>query len=163
MGIISAYHYCNEKPRYKNWRILKMNKILSVEQFKDHFDRGQFTYGDTIPQVRDKDIAAAINEVSLTINLRLFPNEDMNLLAQKLLTAHFLTEDLRAEETKGQAVFNQSNRTVGSISESIAIPDWVMRGQLAIYATTHYGVKWLRISAPFLIGWIHCVTEDITS
>ncbi len=132
-----------------------MNKILSVEQFKEHFDGGQFAYGDDIPQVRDKDITAAISEMSSTINMNLYPNEDMNLLAQKYLTAHFLINDLNAVGTGGQAVFNKSSR-------SVAIPDWMTKGHFALYATTYYGQKWLTITKPYLIGHMFCVAGGTT-
>ncbi len=137
-------------------------ETVSVDQFKEHFDRGQFTYGDDIPQVRDKDITAAIREMSSIINTGLYPDEDASLLAQKYLTAHFLTNDLTAAQSGGQAVFSQTSRSVGSISESVAIPDWMMQGQLAPYATTYYGQKWLMLTKPYLIGRVSCVAGGTT-
>ncbi len=139
-----------------------MSSTLSVEQFKDHFDCGQFDYGDTIPQVRDKDIATAIREMSSIINMSLYPNEDVNLLAQNYLTAHFLTSCLTAVKTSGQAVFNRSSRSVGSISESVVVPDWMTKGHFALYATTYYGQKWLTLTKPYLIGHMFCVAGRTT-
>ncbi len=132
---------------------------LTVDQFKDHFDRGQFTFGD-LPGIRDKDITAAIAEMQAIINEGLYPSDEIQSLAKLYLTAHFLTLDSGAAESGGQPVFNQSSRSVGSISESLAIPDWMMQGDFATFASTYYGQKWLMLTKPYLTGFITVVGGD---
>ena len=45
------------------------------------------------------------------------------------------------------------SKTVGSVSESYAIPQWMMNNQvLGTYAQTGYGRKYLSLIQPYLIG-----------
>ncbi len=131
--------------------------FLDADQFKLHFDRGQFTYGDTPPAIRDKDIVAAIGEMEAIINAGLYPGEDTQTLAKLYLTAHFLTLDIQASKTGGQPTFSFSPRAVGSISASMDIPDWMKKGLFAQYATTYYGQKWLALTKPYTIGVVRTI------
>lgn len=129
-----------------------MHNHITAAQFKDHFDRGQFDYGADVPQVRDKDVESAIDEMSAVIDIQLYPTQKISTQAQAYMTAHFLTLDLGASDTGGQPVFNQSSRSVGSISESLAIPGWMMEGTNAQYAITYYGQKWLMMVKQYTTG-----------
>ncbi len=131
---------------------------LDVTTFKEHFDHGQFMYGDTPPSVRDKDIVSAVSEMQAILNPTLYPTETSCNLAKLYLTAHFLTLDLGASESGGQPVYNQTSRSVGSISESISVPDWMTQGSYSYFSTTYYGQKWLIITRPYFSTYIGCVT-----
>lgn len=124
--------------------------------FKDYFDRGQFLYGPTVPDVRDKDIDQAIAEARAVFNPDLYPVEDQDL-AELYLTAHFLQTDLSAEESGGQSILLQSARSVDGVSESLAVPDWMLEGELAAYSTTYWGQKFLTLSRPYMGGGVFVV------
>lgn len=135
---------------------------ITATDFKDYFDRGQFTYGETLPDVRDKDIDQAIAEAVATFNEYLFPDEDTCKQALLYLTAHYLVNDLNAANSGGQAVFNQNSRSVDGVSESLSIPDWMNTGDFSLYATTYYGQKYLMLCKPYLDGAVYVVNGRTT-
>jgi len=139
-----------------------MTCTITVEEFKDYFDRGQFTYGSSVPyvypEVRDKDITAAIAEAEAVFNPGLFPDEDTCKQALSYLTAHFLQQDLEAVPSSGQAKYNQSSRSADGISESLSIPEWMNEGEFAFYTTTYYGQKYLILAKPYLDGAVFAVS-----
>jgi len=138
-----------------------MSKITAVE-FKEQFDRGQFTYGETLPAVRDKDITGAITEAEFTYNEDLYPDEDTCKLALNYLTAHYLTNDIEAANSGGQSVFIQGSRSADGISESLTIPEWMNEGDYAFYSTTYYGQKYLMLSKPYMGGAVYVVNGATT-
>ncbi len=133
------------------------SRDLDVSTFKEHFDHGQFIYGDTPPLTRDKDIVSAVTEMQVVFNPSLYPDETSANLAKLYLTAHFLTLDLEASESKGQPVYNQTSRSANGVSESLSIPDWMTQGSFALFSTTYYGQKWLALTRPFFGTYIGCV------
>ncbi len=120
---------------------------LDISAFKEHFDRGQFTYGeldeDNLHNVRDKDIVSAIAEMQGILNPEIYSTDELAHLAKLYLTAHFLVSDLQASKSGGSPSYNVSSRSAGSRSESISIPDWMQESEYSFYATTYYGQKWL--------------------
>ena len=139
-----------------------MSCTITATDFKDYFDRGQFTYGTTLPSIRDKDIDTAIAEAVAVFNGDLYPTSDICQMALLYLTAHFLTVDTWAVESGGQASFLQSSHSADGLSESFAIPEWMQQGEFAIYAMTSYGQKWLMISKPYLDGAVFTVDGATT-
>lgn len=131
---------------------------ITPAEFKDYFDRGEFTYGVNPPDIRDKDITRAIDEAEAVFNPGLFPDEDTCKQALYYLTAHFLQKDLEAVASKGQPTFNQSSRSAGGISESLEIPEWMKEGEFAFYTTTYYGQKYLILAKPYLDGAVFAVS-----
>ena len=131
-----------------------MSCTVTVEDIKTHFDRA-FTFG--ADDVRDSDIEIAISEADATFNADLYPTEDICKLAKKYLIAHFLVSDTEAAEGGGQARFHQQSRSVGSVSESLAIPEWMNEGELSFFTTTYYGQKFLTLSKPYMGGVIFSV------
>jgi len=137
-----------------------MSFEITVADFKDKFDRGQFTYGTTIPAVRDKDIEESISEALLIINSDLYPSDNDNLIGKKALlylSAHYLELMIRQDDGGGQADFAQSSRSVGSVSESLSIPQWMQDGAYSFFIATSYGVMFLNISKPYLDGAAYCI------
>ena len=135
---------------------------ITATEFRTYFDRGQFLYGSSVPyiypEVREKDITAAIAEATAVFNSGLFPDEATCQQALSYLTAHFLQLDLEAVVSDGQAKFNQSSRSADGISESLSIPEWMNEGEFAFYATTYYGQKYLMLVKPFLDGAVFSVS-----
>jgi hypothetical protein len=134
-----------------------MSCTISATEFKTYFDRGQFSYGAAIPDIRDKDINSAISEALAVFNGDLYPTEDTCKQALYYLTAHFLQSDIDAADSGGQGQFLQNSRSADGISESVNIPEWILKGELAIYATTYYGLKWLLLSKPYMDGAVYSV------
>ena len=130
---------------------------LTAADFKAYFSRGQFTFGTDLPAVRDDDISQAIAEASGVFNFGLYPNDAITIQALQYLTAHFLQGTLDSTDSQGQAEGIQSARSVQGVSESIAIPEWMLEGEFALYATTSYGRRWLAISKPYLDGAVFAV------
>lgn len=125
---------------------------VTPDSFKTYFARGQFTYGDTLPSVLDADIQNAIDEASGVFNFGLYPNDTVGTQALLYLTAHFLQETLDIGNSQGQPSATQTARSAGGISESLAVPEWMLEGVFALYATTGYGRRFLTISKPYLDG-----------
>lgn len=135
-----------------------MSCTITATEFKTHFDRGQFSYGSAIPAIRDIDIDSAITEAKAVVNENIYPTEDICKLALVYLSAHFLQLDTGGgEDTNGQPVYNQVSRSVGSISESLHVPEWMKEGDFALYSTTYYGQKWLALTKPYLGGAIYSI------
>lgn len=130
---------------------------ITASDFKAFFDRGQFTYGATLPAVRDSDIDAAIAEAEAVFNHDLYPTETIERQALLYLTAHFLQSDLDAAISKGQPKLIQSSRSADGISESVHIPQELQSGELSFYGTTYYGQKWYMLSKPYLVGAVFSV------
>ena len=134
-----------------------MSCVITTTEFKTQFDRGPWTYGVSLPDIRDKDIEEAIEEALSVFNQDLYPTESICKKALLYLTAHFLKLDLDSSDSGGAPVHNQTSRSVGSISESVTVPEWMLSGDFALYVTTSYGVKFLTLSKPYLDGAIYSV------
>ena len=136
---------------------------ITVEEFKTQFDRNEFTYGVDLPNVRDKDITDAINNALSLFNQGLYPLPseeypvDVGKLALLYLTAHELKKILNEVIDQGQSQFNQSSRSVGSISESLAIPEWMNDSVYSYFTLTAYGIRFLIISRPYMDGAVYSI------
>lgn len=130
---------------------------ITTSDFKTLFDRGQFSFGATLPDVRDKDIEEAIFEAESVFNEDLIDDEDICEKAKLYLTAHFLTIDLELANSGGQPIGIQQSRSADGISESLAIPEWMKEGDFALYITTGYGIKYLMLCKPYLDGAVYAV------
>ena len=135
-----------------------MSCTITAAEFEDFFDRGQFTYSENLPDIREKDIDAAIAEALASFNGGLYPDEATCKQALYYLTAHYLQLDLNAVESGGQASFIQTSRSADGISESLSIPEWMNEGEFAFFATTYYGQKYLMLSKPYLDGAVFSVS-----
>lgn len=134
-----------------------MSVEITVQEFKDYFDRGQFVYGTDAPDIRDKDITASIAEMEAVINGDIYPEDSICTQAKLYLSAHFLQKDLESVSSGGQSTYNQTSRSADGISESLSIPEWMNQGELAFYATTYYGQKWLILTKPYTDGAVFSV------
>ncbi len=119
---------------------------LEITEFKDYFNRGQFTYGTDPGTVRDVDIASAISEMQAVINVDLYPVPTTLLLIKLYLTAHFLFSDLKAINSQGKPSFVLSSRSADGISITAQVPDRMNAGKNDFYSTSYYGQKFLALS-----------------
>lgn len=134
-----------------------MSCTITSLEFEAFFDRGQWTYSETLPDVREKDIDEAIAEALAVMNQDLWEDETDCKQALYYLTAHFLVMDLQIADSGGQGLFMQTSRSADGISESLHIPEWMQNSDFALYTTTGYGIKYLMLAKPYLDGAIYSV------
>lgn len=105
--------------------------------------------------VQDSDITRAFAEAKMNFNQAFFCDDESIKLAYLYLTAHYLVLDLRnaMAGVSGTGENTVQSRTVGSVSEAYAIPEYVLKDPvLAYYAKTGYGQKYLSFVLPNLVG-----------
>ena len=96
--------------------------------------------------VDDDDIENAFDEACMKFNSALFSNDAEIVLGYLYLTAHFLVGDFNANGTdEGSNVGLATSRSVGNVSESYAIPEWMLKPQFSFYVTTYYGRKYINM------------------
>lgn len=110
--------------------------------------------------VLDEDIEKAFEEARSIFNTALFGTEDETRMVFLYLTAHYLVMDLRTAqrgiESTGESLV--SSRSVGSVSESYAIPEaWTNEPVYNFFTKTGYGLKYLSIVLPRVVGNIGTV------
>ena len=127
---------------------------VTTADFKEYFDR-EFEYGSDA--TRDKDIERAAAETAAVFNPDLYPTEDVCRLARLYLTAHFLSADTQASDTGGAPALHHSSRSVGSVSETLSVPEWMLGEDFAFFVTTYWGQKFLQLSRPYLGGGVYSV------
>lgn len=139
---------------------------ITVADFKAKFYR-DFEYA-TVPSgveqaipnpdfVQDQDITNAFQDAQYALNQALFGTDANITLAYLYLTAHFLCQAISSAEggiNGGSAgAFPVASRSVGSVSESYQIPDAYKDSPvLAGYAQTSYGIRYLQMILPKLVG-----------
>ena len=120
--------------------------------------------------ISDDDITRAFLEASVNFNESLFEGdtptetENIQLMLFYYLTAHYVCID--ANNTNNGINFGYmgiaQSRSVGSVSESYAIPKWIYDDPLlGQYALTGYGLKYLSLLMPYLVGNIIFVEGKI--
>lgn len=105
--------------------------------------------------VQDSDITNAFAEAQATFNQGLYPSDAIITLAYLYLTAYFLAYDLKAALAGIMApgTFPVSGRSAGSVSENYAVPEAYTESPiLAPYTTNAYGMKYLTMTLPYLVG-----------
>lgn len=141
----------------------------TTDEFKSYFDR-DFPFAgagepDDMSKVRDKDIDRAFDEARVNINPNLFNDEKSFQIAFMYLAAHYLVNDLI---TASQGIGSNyswltSSKSVGSVSESYAIPDSVLKNpRFAYFSTTRYGAKYLSLIWSRLVGNIRIFRATTT-
>lgn len=138
---------------------------ITLDDFKSWFMR-DFSYstpiGDTTPiydcpkeYVTDSDITKAYTEASMNFNPGLFSTDAELKMCYLYLSAHYLVNDLQtsAAGVSSTGYFAVNSRSVGSVSESYTIPEWMMADPiLGAFSTTRYGQKYLSLIKPLLVG-----------
>lgn len=121
-------------------------------------------YNDTeLSYTQDSDILNAVAEANVNFNKGLFPDEATAKLVFMYLVAHYLTIDfLNAQGTSYAGIM--TSRSVGSVSESYSIPQWILNNSgLAPYSTTGYGLKYCSLIRPYLVGNFFIVKGSINA
>ena len=118
-------------------------------------------YSDkTLNYVLDSDIEKAFSEAQITFNQSLFTSDANIQIGYLYLTAHYLVNDLKAASqgvsSQGSGVI--SSKSVGSVSTSYAIPEaWTKDPVLNFYTTSAYGLKYLNMVLPAMVGNVNIV------
>ncbi len=105
--------------------------------------------------IADEDITRAFAEAKLALNQAILGSDDVIRMAYLYLTAHFLTNDIRAASggISGAPSYNVSSRSVGNVSESYAIPTAYQSSPIVnFYAQSAYGAKYLSFLLPLMVG-----------
>lgn len=128
----------------------------SIQNFKDYFFR-DFPYGATLDVVTDMDITNAMQDAGVNFNPGLWADQQTYNVAYLLLSAHYLVTNLRASSQGISGVYEwmQTGKGVGSVNESLQIPDRIMANpELAMLSKTNYGAKYLLFIIPQLSGQV---------
>ena len=127
----------------------------TVQDFKNQFVR-DFPYGvDMNTTTLDSDIATAFQMTNINFNPDLWADQGSYSLAYLLLSAHYLVMNIRtsSQGLNGQFNFTQSGKSVGSVSESFAIPQRILDNpDWAMLCKTNYGAQYLQLVIPQLAG-----------
>jgi hypothetical protein len=131
----------------------------SATDFKAYFVR-DFPFGSTADEVMDADITKAIADAAFLINEALAGSQEEYNTLYLNLTAHFLVMNLRSSSQgiSGQYSFLHGSKGVGSVSESISIPQRILDNpEFAMLCKTNYGAKYVMMILPRLAGQMFIV------
>ena len=134
---------------------------ITVAEFKTWFSR-DFPYSDDgdLTGVTSADIQKAFAEANMNFNPSLFDTEENLKLGFLYLAAHYLCIDLQnsAQGINGKYEGLMSSKSVGSVSVGYTIPNWVTEHPIySLLTQTRYGMKFLSLIIPLLIGNIRAV------
>lgn len=107
--------------------------------------------------VTDGDINGAIQDADFNINECLFGSQASFTRAFLWLAAHLLVENIQAnvEGLASQYSWLTAMKNVEGVSQSFKVPSWVMEDPfLASLSTTRFGLNYLRIVLPYMVGHI---------
>lgn len=140
----------------------------SPAQFKAYFVRDfQYAPDDDAANmefVMDADITRAIATAQMMFNSSLFG--DSALTAFYLLAAHFLCEQVETSQDglRSQGRLTAAGTTVGSVSQTFAIPDRISKSaSLSFLLTTNYGKQYALLLAPRMIGNVQVIQGSATA
>lgn len=105
--------------------------------------------------VMDADIENAFVEAQSLFNIALYGTDAAATLAYMYLTAHWLAHDLKTALAglTASGSFPVSSKSAGSVSESYSIPaQYVESPIISQYTSTAYGMKFLALTLPALVG-----------
>lgn len=127
----------------------------TVADFKAYFFR-DFPFGDD-PEtsVTDADITKAFGQTDVNINQALFSSQASYNIGYLLLAAHYLVTDMTmsTQGLNGQYSFLEQSKSVGSVSQSFAIPQYILDyPYMAMLTKTNYGAKYVQLLLPQLAG-----------
>lgn len=132
----------------------------SISDFKSYFSR-DFPFGtDPTQFITDLDITNAMMTAAAMINCGLFTSQENYTIGFLNLSAHSLVLIIK---TSSQGISSQfswpaSSKAVGSVSETISIPQRILDNPLYSYYTkTGYGAIYLMMILPMLSGVVYTV------
>jgi len=111
---------------------------------------------------QDSDILNAYAEAKVNFNEGLFSDSTVALMVFLYLAAHYLTIDFN-NAIGANNLGIVSSKSVGSVSESYTIPQWINDDPaLSVYSTTGYGLKYASLVRPYKIGNIMLFKGGVT-
>jgi hypothetical protein len=131
--------------------------LVTKDDFKAHFYR-DFKYGvlgECQDTITDEDIDKAFVEAKMNFNEGLWHDQAELKVALLYATAHYMVLDIQAakEGVNSSSSFPVSSRSVGSVSESYQVPEWISKySYLAHFASTRYGLKYCSMLRPRMVG-----------
>ena len=132
----------------------------SVADFKSYFER-DFPFGvDVSTSITDTDIGKAFQQANYAINEAFYPDQTTYTIGYYLISAHFLTMNLRSSSQgiNGQFNFLQQSKGVDGVSEAFAIPPSIAEDPVfSMYTKTNYGAQFLLMILPYLRGATYIV------
>lgn len=120
-------------------------------------------YNDSVLNyTQDSDILNAYAEAKVNFNEGLFADDETALMVFLYLAAYYLTVDFN-NALGSNNIGIPTSKSVGSVSESYAIPQWITDSPgLSMYATNGYGVKYCTLIKPYLVGNIMLIQGGTT-
>lgn len=110
----------------------------------------QITNQTVLNYTQDSDIENAMAEARVNFNESLFGDDAKMIFLY--LTAYYLTVDFKNALGQNHAGVVTS-KSVGSVSESYGVPQWMLKDRiLGAYAQNGYGLKYLSLINPYLVG-----------
>lgn len=114
-------------------------------------------------KVTDDDLNGAILDASFNINESLFADQPTFSRAYLFLAAHMLVQNIAAsvEGLASQYGWLTAAKSVGGVSQSFAIPERIREDPfLASLSTTRYGLNYLTIVMPFMVGHVTALFRE---
>jgi len=123
-----------------------------INEFKDFFDSSEFSYGEQLPNVRNKDIARAQQEAYAVFPANIFDEKEITI-AFHYLTAHFLWLNNIAKTNGGTPNLLAQSQSADGLSVSYNIPPNLMNSPiLSQYLTTAFGSKYALMLYPAMLA-----------
>lgn len=113
-------------------------------------EKWQLTNQTVLNYTQDSDIENAMAEARVNFNESLFGDDAKMIFLY--LTAYYLTVDFKNALGQNHAGVVTS-KSVGSVSESYGVPQWMLKDKiLGAYSQNGYGLKYLSLINPYLVG-----------
>lgn len=109
--------------------------------------------GDIYNYITDEDIQKAMSQAINNCNENFGETDEEKVNIYLHLVAFYLVLDIKNSSAgiNGGTIGNVTSTHVGDVSESYAIPQWMMTDPMySIYAQNGYGLKYLSLIAPYL-------------
>lgn len=125
----------------------------NVDNEPNQSDDWKKVKGDILDYVTDNDIQKAMSQAINNCNENFGDNCEEKINIYLHLIAFYLVMDLKNAQTgiNGGVAGAVSSTHVGDVSESYAIPQWMMTDPMySMFAQNGYGLKYLSLIAPYL-------------
>lgn len=116
--------------------------------------------------VMDADIDSALAQAGASFNTCIGAPDTTKTEMFLLLSAFFLVENIKVGQNglSSQAQFLASSKSVGGVSVSYQIPENIANDQnMARFAANGYGLQYVSMAMPFLVGGIGIVAGATTN
>lgn len=141
----------------------------TTTEFKAYFTR-DFNYApsgspDDLDFVTDGDITKAMGQASVNFPTNLFKSNEDTTIAYMWLAAFYLVYDIQmsSQGLGSRSNFPISSQQVGGVSVTFSIPERYLKDpQVAIYTQNGYGMKYLGMALPHLVGHVTVVNGQTT-